>query len=54
LTEPDRARLATVAEGTTTPRLRIALETATTSDDDAAIAEALTVLEAEEGQARSE
>jgi hypothetical protein len=47
LTEPERARLATVADGTTAPKLRIALEAATSSDDEA-IAEALAALDAEE------
>jgi hypothetical protein len=47
LTETERARLATVADGTTAPKLRIALEAAATSDDDA-IAEALLALDADE------
>lgn len=48
-----RARLRAVAEGTTAPRLRVALDAASRADeDDAALGEALEALEAEERAAR--
>ena len=53
LDESERARLRSIAAGTTAPKLRIALNAVSGDGDEAAIAEALAELEAEERTAEA-
>jgi hypothetical protein len=52
LDDDGRARMRSIAEGTAAPKLRIALEAAASATDDAALAEALSSVEAAEAAAR--